>query len=64
MQRIGRNFIFELNKRVLHLKDYYRKECYPATRKTVLKEEECLSVHNSLIFMASAFELRQKVVEE
>jgi len=57
MQRIGRHFIFEVNKRVLHLKDNYRKECYTATRRTVLKEEECLTVHSSLILMASAFEL-------
>jgi hypothetical protein len=33
----------------------------------LLKEEECLTVHSSLIFVASvasAFELRQKMVEE
>ena len=64
MQRIGRHFIFELNKRVLHLKNNYRKECYTATRRTVLKEKECFTVHSSLIFMVSTFELRQKMVEE
>jgi hypothetical protein len=64
MQRIGRHFIFELNKRVLRLSDNYGKECYTATRRTVLKEEECLSVHSSLIFMSSTSELRQNTVEE
>jgi len=64
MQRIGGHFIFELNKRVLHLKDNYRKELYTATRRTVLKEEKCLTIHSSLTFTASVFELRQKMVEE
>jgi hypothetical protein len=64
VQRIGRDFIFELNKRVLHLKDNYKKECYTVTRRTVLKEEERLTVHSSLIFMTSVFELRQNMVEE
>jgi hypothetical protein len=64
MQRIGRHFIYELNKSVLHLKDNYRTERYTATRRTVLKEEERFIVHSSLVFMASAFELRQTMVEE